>query len=94
MLAAAPAMLRDKAIIIAIVAQALVAFGRTALKSNWLLALGVAALWWYVVAFNDVPPPIDYAGLWNAPLQTIFIDGVVLAALVATSSVLLRRRSL
>jgi hypothetical protein len=59
-----------------------------------LLALGVAALWWYVVAFNNVPPPIDYAGLWRAPLQTIFIDGVVLAALIATSSVLLRRRSL
>jgi chromate transporter len=32
-----------KAVIIAIVGQALVAFGRTAIKSRWLLALGVAA---------------------------------------------------
>ncbi len=59
-----------------------------------LLALGVAAIWWYVVAFNDVPPPIDYAGLWSAPLQTLFVDAVVVAALVASSCVLLRRRSL
>jgi hypothetical protein len=58
-----------------------------------LLALGVAALWWYVVAFNDVPPPVDYAGLWSAPFETIFVDAVVVAALIATSSVLLRRRS-
>ena len=32
-----------KAVIIAVVAQALVAFGRTAIKSRWLLAVGVAA---------------------------------------------------
>jgi chromate transporter len=32
-----------KAVIIAVVAQALVAFGRTALRSRWLLALGAAA---------------------------------------------------
>ncbi len=32
-----------KAVIIAIVAQALVAFGRTAIKSAWLVALGVGA---------------------------------------------------
>jgi chromate transporter len=32
-----------KAVIIAIVAQALVAFGRTAIKSGWLVVLGVAA---------------------------------------------------
>jgi chromate transporter len=32
-----------KAVIIAIVAQALLAFGRTALKNRWLVALGIAA---------------------------------------------------
>ena len=32
-----------KAVIIAVIAQALVAFGRTAIKSRWLLALGIAA---------------------------------------------------
>ncbi len=33
-----------KAVIIAIVGQALVAFGRTALKSRWLVVLGIAAV--------------------------------------------------
>ena len=59
-----------------------------------LLALGVAALWWYLVTFNEVPPPVDYAGLWSAPMQTVIVDAVIAVALIATSSVLLRRRSL
>ena len=42
--AAGGALYGIKAVIIAIVVQALVAFGRTAIKSKWLLALAVAAL--------------------------------------------------
>jgi hypothetical protein len=57
-----------------------------------LLALGVVALWWYVVAFNDVPP-IDYAGLWGASSTAIAIDTIVAVALVFASQTLLRRRA-
>ncbi|HEY2517612.1 MAG TPA: chromate efflux transporter [Polyangiaceae bacterium] len=42
--AAGGALYGVKAVIIAIVVQALVAFGRTALKSRWLLVLGLAAV--------------------------------------------------
>jgi hypothetical protein len=56
-----------------------------------LLALGVAAVWWYVISFNQVPPPIDYAGLWIAPPQTLLIDAIAATALVATSYALLSR---
>ncbi|MDB5213585.1 MAG: chromate transporter, chromate ion transporter family [Myxococcaceae bacterium] len=55
-----------KAIIIAVVAQALVAFGRTAIKSRWLLALGVAA------AAANV--------LGASPLVVLLCAGVVSAA--------------
>jgi chromate transporter len=41
--AAGGALYGIKAVIIAVVAQALVAFGKTAIKSKWLLALGIAA---------------------------------------------------
>jgi hypothetical protein len=57
-----------------------------------LLALGVVALWWYVVAFNNIPP-IDYAGLWGASSTAIAIDAIVAFALVAASQTLLRRRA-
>jgi chromate transporter len=40
--AAGGALYGIKAVIIAIIAQAVVAFGRTAIKSRWLLALGLA----------------------------------------------------
>jgi hypothetical protein len=56
-----------------------------------LLGIGVVALWWYVVAFNDVPP-IDYAGLWGASATAIVLDAIVAVALVAASQTLLRRR--
>ena len=56
-----------------------------------LLALGFAALWWYVISFNQVPPPVDFAGLWSAPIQTPVVDAVVTTALVASSYVRLRR---
>jgi chromate transporter len=55
-----------KAVIIAVVAQALVAFGRTAIKSRWLLALGVAA------AAANV--------LGASPLAVLLCAGVVSAA--------------
>lgn len=57
-----------------------------------LLGLGVVALWWYVVAFNDVPP-IDYAGLWGVSSTAIAIDAIVAVALIAASQTLLRRRA-
>jgi chromate transporter len=41
--AAGGALYGIKAVIIAIIGQALVAFGRTAIKSRWLLVLGIAA---------------------------------------------------
>jgi hypothetical protein len=64
---------------------------------NWvvraeLLGLGVVALWWYVVAFNDVPP-IDYAGLWGVSVVAPAIDAIVAAVLIATSQTLLSRRA-
>ena len=43
-----------KAVIIAIVVQALVAYGRTAIKSKWLLVLGVAAAVASVVGVSPV----------------------------------------
>jgi hypothetical protein len=57
-----------------------------------LLGLGVVALWWYVVAFNEVPP-IDYAGLWHVSSFAIALDAIVAVALVAASQTLLRRRA-
>ena len=57
-----------------------------------LLALAVVALWWYVVAFNDVPP-IDYAGLWRVSSLGIVLDALVAIALVVASQTLLRRRA-
>ncbi len=57
-----------------------------------LLGLGVVALWWYVVAFNDVPP-IDYAGLWGVSSTAIALDAIVAVALIAASQTLLRRRA-
>jgi membrane protein implicated in regulation of membrane protease activity len=57
-----------------------------------LLGLGVVALWWYVVAFNEVPP-IDYAGLWHVSSFAIALDAIVAAALVIASQTLLRRRA-
>src|SRR5207244_5371384 len=41
--AAGGALYGIKAVIIAVVVQALVAFGRTAIKSRWLFAIGVVA---------------------------------------------------
>ncbi len=57
-----------------------------------LLGLGFVALWWYVVAFNDVPP-IDYAGLWGVSSTAIALDAIVAVALIAASQSLLRRRA-
>jgi hypothetical protein len=57
-----------------------------------LLGLGVVALWWYVVAFNNVPP-IDYAGLWGVSSTAIALDAIVAVALIAASQTLLRRRA-
>jgi hypothetical protein len=57
-----------------------------------LLAIGVVALLWYVVAFNNVPP-LDYAGLWSVSTVALFIDAIVAWALIATSQTLLRRRA-
>jgi hypothetical protein len=57
-----------------------------------LLGLGVVALWWYVVAFNDVPP-IDYAGLWGVSSTAIALDAIVAVALIVASQTLLRRRA-
>jgi ABC-type transport system involved in multi-copper enzyme maturation permease subunit len=64
---------------------------------NWvfraeLFGLGVVALLWYAIAFNDIPQ-IDYARLWNASATALAIDAVVAAALAFGAQTLLRRRA-
>ncbi|HLX25397.1 MAG TPA: hypothetical protein VKR05_00275 [Candidatus Cybelea sp.] len=57
-----------------------------------LLALGVAALWWYVIGFNEVPPPVDYAGLWNVTNATYVADVAFVVVAFFTGRLLLLRR--
>jgi hypothetical protein len=57
-----------------------------------LLAIGVVAIWWYVVAFNELPAPIDFAGLWSAPMTTVAIDAIFAVVCIATAQTLMARR--
>ena len=66
--AAGGALYGIKAVIIAIVVQALVAFGRTAIKTRWLLVVGVAAA--TASAFGATPVLVLLAaGVANAVLR-------------------------
>jgi hypothetical protein len=58
-----------------------------------LLALGVVALWWYVIAFNQVPAPVDYAGLWGPSGLSIGIDAVLAIVLVLVARTMVLRRA-
>ena len=58
-----------------------------------LLALGVMALWWYLIAFNDVPAPIDFMGMWSAPAITFIVDAIAFAALATVTWLGLRQRN-
>ena len=59
-----------KAVIIAVVGQALVAFGRTAIRSKWLLVLGAAAA---LASFLGVSPVVVLvaAGITNAVVRRV-----------------------
>jgi chromate transporter len=70
-----------KAVIMAIVGQALVTFGRTALKSRWLVALGVAAV--IANAFGASPIVVLLgAGIVSAALRVAVDQNAGTASLV------------
>ena len=64
--AAGGALYGIKAVIMAIVAQALVAFGRTAIKSRWMLVLGVAATVASVMGISPVVILLLAGAVWAA----------------------------
>jgi chromate transporter len=68
-----------KPVIIAIVAQALVAFGRTALKSAWLFALGIAAA--IASAFGAWPVAVFVVAGVASAATCLRLDGTMAAVI-------------
>lgn len=51
-----------------------------------LLGLAVVALLWYVVAFNSVPAPVDFAGAWHPATLAVVVDFALATACVGASA--------